>query len=254
MKKPNLASMDVNDYPEILVPETDEGLAVIDKARLASLLPATLKEAGRAQLDGVYFDAKNSRACATDGHRLHMVPAVTEKSFILPRIAAAVMMATEEEDELQVRVSADGEYVVLNAGKAVIISRTVEGEFPDVSVVIPKNTKHTVTMRKVDVTKAMKQALLMCSDKYAGASLSFNGGIDIEVTNPEKGEYQRSNIPLASGHVDPVVDLKFNLHYIQDIMNHVGNDDEIVVGLTDEKSPLTFAHGEFEAVVMPMRT
>lgn len=249
----NLGSMDVDEFPTLPEIEIDSE-ATIGKTGLTITLPATMGEGeGRATLSGVYFDADAGKACATDGHRLHMVSATAGKSFILPADAGRVMVATAEEDEIRLQVSNDGEHVVMDTGKAKIITRTVEGEFPDYKMVIPKSHEHRVTMRKSDVIKAMNQALLMRTDKYGGARLTFNGGIDIEVTNPEKGEYQKTNVPLVSGHVEPSIEMKFNLAYVQDVMNTLGKDDEIKVGLTDEKFPLTFSHGNFEAVVMPMR-
>lgn len=251
----NLSVMDVDDFPAI--PEVEAGSeAMIEKDHLKAILPAVLTEDGRDTLHGAYFDADNRRACATDGHRLHMVPAATRKSFILPVEAAGVMIATVKKDEtrLHLSVSADGEHVVMDTGKAKIITRTSEGNFPDVDMVIPKKQEYRITIKKSDVVKAFNQAMLMQSDKYAGARLTFNGGIDVEVTNPEKGEYQKTNIPMVSGRVEPSIEMGFNLGYVQDVMKTLGNDDEIEVGLTDEKSPLTFAHGEFQAIVMPART
>jgi len=248
----NLTTVDTEDFPGIPDVETDSE-AVIGKDALRAVLPATLQGDGLPSLGGVYFDSEAGLACSTDGHRLHMAPTVTGKSFILPANVASVVIATVEEDSVQLRVSVDGEKVVMDTGKAKIIARTIEGDFPDYKMVIPKSSEYHVTMKKSDVTKALAQAMLMRSDKYCGAKMTFNGGIDIEVVNPEKGEYQKTNIPLVSGTVEPAVEMAFNLYYIQDIMDTLEKDAEVEVGLKDEKNPLVFTHGEFTAVVMPMR-
>lgn len=249
----NLATVDTEDFPGIPEVETDSE-AVIEKNDLSAVLPATLQGNGLPSLGGVYFDSDAGKACSTDGHRLHMMPAIAGKSFILPANVASVMIATVEEDSILLRVSVDGEKVVMDTGKARIIARTIEGDFPDYKMVIPKSSEHHVTMKKSDVTKALAQALLMRSDKYCGAKMTFNGGIDIEVVNPEKGEYQKTNIPLVSGNVEPSIEMAFNLSYLLDVMDVLEKDAEVEVGLKDDVNPLVFTHGEFKAVVMPMRT
>lgn len=247
----NLYATDTSEFPEI--PEVvAESHAAVSQASLAAVLPAVLREDGRTALQCVCFE--KGKACATDGHRIHLVDTTetAEKSFLLSVVAAKACHAIGGES-IRLGVDADAGHVVMETEKARLVTRTVDAVFPDFDQVVPKSAKHKVSIKKSDVTKALTQALLMGSEKYQGMRMTFNTGIDIEVTNPEKGEYQRANVPLASGVVKPELQTAFNPRYFRDVVNTVDDDTEIQIALKKDVDPIVFTHGTFKAVVMPMR-
>ena len=128
--------------------------------------------------------------------------------------------------------------------------------FPDYTAVLPKSYANTLLITRGDVKTALRQAKVMLNKDFRAARLSFNGGIDITVRNSDLGVFQKANIPVRKGKVDPSVEVAFNLPYLMDALATAPSDDEeIRVCLSSDpvKNPLVFEHGDLQALVMPVR-
>lgn len=315
--------MAVDEFPEFNAPEDTQGYVTIGKAALKNVLPAVTREDSGFKLSGVYFDAEQEKAVATDGHRLHMEPiGISGKSFMVsgPTLGTVISCLGKDETEItfksnskrviereatdppdknilaglkkeqlvglandffvglswvggetvadirnvlmsEMNAAAEPVYsentraVIVKTEKATFITRPLEINFPDYMAVIPGEPVHTVTVKRGDFLPAINQALTMANERYKAVRLTFNGKgtIEMESTNPDIGTYQRLTVPMV-GHVDPQVEAGFNPTFLKAIMDITNdNDAEFEVGVNSNSLPLTFNHGSFEGLVMPMR-
>lgn len=145
--------------------------------------------------------------------------------------------------------------VVAKTENATFVVRVAETRFPDYQAIVPKESKHRISVKRGDFLAAVKQALTMTNERYKAVKLTFNGKgtIEMNAVNPDIGSYQRLTVPMT-GHVDPAVEAGFNPSFLQSIMEITkDNEAEFEVGINSDSLPLTFNHGSFEGLVMPMR-
>lgn len=159
------------------------------------------------------------------------------------------MQAASERVVFEVRA------VVVKTEKATFAMRPMETRFPDYKAVIPEESKHTITVKRGDFLSAINQALTMGNERYKAVKLTFNGKgtIEMESVNPDIGSYRRLTIPMV-GHVDPEIEAGYNPAFLKAIMEITKDDDaEFEVGVNSSSLPLTFNHGSFEGLIMPIR-
>jgi len=194
-----------------------------------------LKKAQLISLAEDYFGLYYAKDDKVDTIREHLMSAMQEKS------------ETVYSEEIKA--------IVVKTEKATFATRPVEGRFPDYLQVIPKETANTVTVKRGDFLPAINQALTMANERYKAVRLTFNGKgtIEMESVNPDVGSYRRLTVPMT-GHVDPGIEMGCNPAFLKDIMEITKDDEaEFEVGVNSNSLPLTFNHGTFEGLVMPMR-
>lgn len=254
----DMATGPVEEYPVIDRHEfAAEKTTVVTVARegIKNLVVAMATEEAGFKLDTAYFHAEEEQVVTTDGHRLHIIPGKysgASENFLMPGPYAKLIAATFPDEDIEIHSEGEAIAVSLKESNAVIQGRAMESKFPDYQAVIPDPTQSVIITKK-DVVASFKQALILCDGAFQGVRMKINGGIDVSLHNPEKGSYQRANIP-CKGTAKEEVEIGINAKYFLQAVNTAKEGDtEIEVGFTDDKSPLQFKHGDFFALLMPMR-
>jgi len=242
----------VEDGQEI---ELTGGTNRISSEKLGVVLPAALKGAEKGfKLSLVCFDAKNGNVVSTDGHRLHMLSGMKlEKDMLMSMDFAKVLISLKQKEDLAIET--DGRSIKVKMGGTLVIGRCAPMKFPDYLAVIPKKSKHNMSVTREALEAPLKQSRILENETYRGIKVKFNGGIDIELSNPDVGQYQKLEVPITAGGIkgDPV-EMGINPRYILDALaTSPKSTDTFNVGVTDNASPVTFKHGNFTGLVMPMR-
>lgn len=227
---------------------------------LEKVLPAVSSSEFKPELNGVNFKVSGTRLflAATDTFRLaEKIITLSEKadggsvSFILPqRVAqeAARVFGGEEE----VKISLGENQVVFETEKLTIISRLIDGNFPEYSGIIPKEFDVTAFINKREFNDAVRASSIF-SSKLQEISLKFKAReLEINSLNQEVGEYKTS-IPAAT--TGSGIGLNFNYRYLLDGVN-VLDEEEIFMGLNSEQKPSMLRNKEdnsFLYCLMPIR-
>ena len=164
---------------------------------------------------------------------------------------AQIKTAIEAAGAEQGRTVVKNAVVDLEDGTKFVIT-VAEQKFPDYKAFVPKEAKHTITIRPKDVEKPLQQAMAIMNDRYRSLKLTFNGGIDVEINNPDKGTYMRETIPVT-GKVDPALVMGLDPSLLKDVLNTAQEDTEVTVELNAGNKPLVFKHSDFYGLVMPMK-
>lgn len=215
----------------------------------------------RYVLNGVYLNLQSDKAImvATDGRRLALAEEETsseqEGSMILP---------TKAVNELNRLLGTSGDVVVkfndnqvafvLNGesgGSVNLISKLVDGTYPNYKQVIPKETKERVVLVREELLQALRRAEYMTSDKANSVKLSFSENhLAITANTPDVGEGREG---IAVNYTGPEFAIAFNPNYVMDPLKAL-DEDEIFMEFTDELSPgLIKGNQPFLYVLMPMR-
>ena len=215
----------------------------------------------RYYLNGVLIstDGNVLRVVATDGHRLSMasykLPEPVEKiEAILPRktVLELIKLLDESDDPIQLRMHQN--QVKFTFAGIEIVSKIVEGKFPDYTKVIPTGYSNHVTMDRVEFLSALQRASILSNDKIRGVRLVFTkDSLSIICSNNEQEEAEE-NLPIE--YAKDAMDIAFNIAYLLDVLNHLTNENVLVsLGEANMSSALITQPGseEFKYVVMPMR-
>ncbi len=217
----------------------------------------------RYVLNGIFISLKEHKMTmvATDGRRLALVDEdvdVSEKSqgeFIVPAKAVNELnRLLQDKGEVELRYSDNQAAFTLKDEKGssiLIITKLIEGNYPNYRQVIPAEPKERVALAREEFLHALRRAEIMTSEKSNSVKLSFSkNNLAITANSPEVGEARES---LAINYKGKEMAIAFNPKYMIDPLNALAND-EVFLELIDELSPgVLKVNGPFLYVVMPMR-
>jgi DNA polymerase-3 subunit beta len=133
----------------------------------------------------------------------------------------------------------------------VIISKLIEGNYPNYRQVIPGEAKERISLPREEFLHALKRAEIMTSEKANSVKMTFGkNNLSITANSPEVGEARES---MAVNYKGKEMAIAFNPKYMIDPLNAL-TQDEVFIELIDELSPgVLKINGPFLYVVMPMR-
>ncbi len=217
----------------------------------------------RYVLNGIFISLKDHKMTmvATDGRRLALVDEevdISEKShgeFIVPAKAVNELnRLLQDKGEVEIRYAENQAKFTLKdeqGSSVLIVTKLIEGNYPNYRQVIPSETKQRVPLAREEFMHALRRAEIMTSEKSNSVKLSFGKNkLEITANSPEVGEAKES---LAVNYKGPDIAIAFNPKYMIDPLNALAND-EVFLELIDELSPgVLKINGPFLYVVMPMR-
>jgi len=214
----------------------------------------------RYYLNGLLLvvDGKNVIAVATDGHRLAFCQVATEQEFprqevIIPRKTILELQRLLEENDNPVQLDIATNQVKFTFADIELISKLVEGKFPDFTRVIPKGYKNNFTIDRDRLLRALQRTAIMTSDKFKGVRcMVAPGSMKISSTNADQEEAVEE---LEIDYGGDSVDIGFNVTYLLDVLNNLKCDSiNIALGDANSSALITIPdNADFKYVVMPMR-
>jgi len=224
---------------------------------------AISNDESRYVLNGIFISLKEHKLTmvATDGRRLALADEevdLSEKSqgeFIIPSKAVGELnRLLLDKGDLELRYSENQASFTLKDDKGhsvLIISKLIEGNYPNYRQVIPAEAKERIALVREEFLHALRRAEIMTSDKANSVKLSFTkNNLAITANSPEIGEARET---LAINYKGKDMAIAFNPKYMIDPLNAL-SEEEVFLELIDELSPGVFKiNGPFLYVVMPMR-
>jgi DNA polymerase III subunit beta len=214
-------------------------------------------------LNGIFISLKDHKMTmvATDGRRLALVDEemdVAENSqgeFIVPaKTVNELNRLLQDKGEVELYYAENQASFRLKDEKGstvLIVTKLIEGNYPNYRQVIPAETKERVALVREEFLHALRRAEIMTSEKSNSVKLSFGKNkLEITANSPEVGEAKET---MAINYKGPDIAIAFNPKYVIDPLNALVND-EVFIELIDELSPgVLKINGPFLYVVMPMR-
>jgi len=217
----------------------------------------------RYVLNGIFISLREDKVTmvATDGRRLALVE---EEAGLDKDLKGEFIVPTKAINELTRLLMAKGEVeikftdnqVAFTLGgegslRAQLISKLVEGNYPNYRQVIPAESKERISLAREELLHALHRAEFMTSDKANSVKLNFSkNNLTITANTPEVGEGRES---IAVNYKGKDFAVAFNPQYLMDPLKNL-ESDEIFLELTDELSPgVIKVSSPFLYVLMPMR-
>ncbi len=214
----------------------------------------------RYYLNGLLLvaEGKNVIAVATDGHRLAFSQIETDQQFtrsevIIPRKTIIELQRLLEDNDDVVELQIATNQVKFSFSNVELISKLVEGKFPDYTRVIPKGYKNNFTLDRDLLLRSLQRTAIMTSDKFKGVRcIIAPGSLKISSTNADQEEAVEE---LEIDYGGDSVDIGFNVGYLLDVLNNLKCESiNIALGDANSSALITVPGDEdFKYVVMPMR-
>lgn len=229
---------------------------------IARTIFAITNEESRYALNGakMEFSAKGIRMVATDGHRLSFI----EKQSDMGDLSLDVLIPKKTLTELSRLCVETGEPIEIGPGdnhlyfrveKRLLTSRTLNGQFPNYELVLPKENNNKVVVESMRVASAVRRVALMADERSHAIRFDITDGqINITSQSSEMGEAGET-LPIE--YSGPAITAGFNAQYLLDFFSVI-QDGEVMLEFKDGNSQaqLRFKGDEeydFRYVIMPMR-
>ncbi len=260
-----LQTMGAAEYPTLAQPEQWDISFSLPQKTLKHLFNmvhfAMAQQDIRYYLNGLLFVFEPGfvRAVATDGHRLAHSGTVVEgiaskHDVIVPRKTVLEMQRLLSDTDEPVSIDVATGQIRFRFGDVELVSKLVEGKFPDFTRVIPSNyTRHFSISREI-LQGSLQRAAILTTDKLKGVRLQLsNNQLKISSTNAEQEEAQEE---LDIDYSHEPLDVGFNVSYLLDVLANVKTEtiQWSVQPDVNASALITCPDDEqFKYVVMPMR-
>lgn len=273
-----IMGMDSAEFPVLPMFAQEQSFS-LEQQQLLSMLRhvsfAQSEDENRYLLNGVYFAFKNEdtstqlHLVATDGRRLSVIqkdieaPATLNNvDFILPaktvlelerllqQKAPIKIFFNEKQVAFELSLEDSAKENGLNQ-TIYLVSKKVEGRFPNYQQVIPQSVEHHVKLERALLLECIQRASLVASLDNNTVKLNFaENTLEISASSSEFGEAQES---MAIEYSDNPVTIAFNPRFLMDPLKAL-QDDDIFFEFKDELSPgVIKTNDRFLCVVMPLR-
>ena len=215
----------------------------------------------RYYLNGLLLgtDANVVRVVATDGHRLAFCQAEVDAAslprndVIIPRKSVLELQRLLSDTDDAVFIDVAPNQVRFRFGEVEMVSKLVEGKFPDYQRVIPTGYKKHITVARDALAQSLARASILTSDKFRGVRLSVADHVlRIQTSNAEQEEAVEE---LEVDYDSDALDIGFNVSYLQDVLANLKSTQVQLDFGDSNSSALLTVPGDttFKYVVMPMR-
>ncbi len=240
---------------------------VLPQEKLRSMVKKTAfaisTDESRYVLNGIFVSLKEHKLTmvATDGRRLALVDEDVEVAtgsqgeFIIPAKAVNELnRLLQDKGEIEIKFSDNQAAFTLKDEKEktiLIITKLIEGNYPNYRQVIPPETRERVALGREEFMHALRRAEIMTSEKQNSVKLTFGkNSLSITANSPDVGEARET---MAINYKGKEMSIAFNPGYVIEPLTAL-TTDEVYLELIDELSPgVLKINGPFLYVVMPMR-
>ena len=261
----NLQTLAAEDFPRLVLAEASATSFTVPQSLLRSLLGlvqyAMAQQDIRYYLNGLLMVVEDDqlKLVATDGHRLAYASRkiggknLARQEVILPRKTIIELSKLLDDSDDPVAIDLSSAQARFKFGDVLLVSKLVDGKFPDYGRVIPQNQPKKLKLDRIALLQALQRAAILTSDKFRGVRwVLSDGSLKISCSNTEQEEAQEE---LDVPYKGEALDIGFNVGYLVDVLNNL-NVAEVECGLGDANSSALFTlpeRSDFKYVVMPMR-
>ena len=139
---------------------------------------------------------------------------------------------------------------MFDLGNVVVISRLIEGEFPDYKQVIPPVSENRMRIDREQFLLAVKRAALLSTPDYQAVKLEvFKNKLVVSKSTPDVGE---SREELAVTYQGKELAIGFNPAYLIDVLKNL-SEETVDLELSDTEKPGVIRINGYVYIVLPMR-
>ncbi|MDO4178736.1 MAG: DNA polymerase III subunit beta [Phascolarctobacterium sp.] len=262
--KNSLLAMNEDDYPQFPTFEEEKSIDIPDD-KLKELIKKTIfacsNDEARPLFTGILVDIKegNVTFVGTNTHRLAIktLPLDTEEnmSIIIPsKVLAEIARNLNSEAPSLVNIATVNNQVRVTTENALIVSRLIEGKFPDYKRVIPPKFSIKTNVNASELAGAVERVSLFSTEgEYSIVKVYVVADkLTINSSSPELGTGHEEIFCTTEGGE---VNVAFNSRYVLDILKNI-DAENVTLSMNTSLSPVCITAGEeqdYTYIVTPVR-
>lgn len=261
--KTQILSFDAKDFP--IIPKVKNSpfcslSAKILRESIATVFDSIALAETRPELAGVYvnFNKNSVIFASTDSFRLteKIINSKNEQeqTIILPRNTAAELIRILNDLDGDIRLYMNDNQIAFVNDDVEIISRVIDGSYPDYKKVIPEKFVSRVLVDKTDLEKNVRLTGIFSSNISDIKIKCAEDKINLISKNSDKGEIEAETEGILKN--DPF-EISLNYHYLLDGLKAI-NTDKVVLEFTGQNSPIVLRQGDGSKnivyLIMPLRS
>lgn len=259
----NLQSTTSKDFPLVKISAIQAEFSIAQnefKSLIHLVQYAMATQDIRYYLNGLLMQVEGNevRLVSTDAHRLAFSSATIAENLektdvILPRKTIQELSKALQDNKDLIHIEILTNQVRFKFGSTVMVSKIIDGKFPDYKRVIPLDNQNILMINRLAFLQSLKRASILANEKFRGVSIELRENkMSISCTNNEQEEAQDV---LEIEYTGEAIDIGFNIQYIQDVLSNVSAEEvQLAFGDTGRSALFTLPDNtNFKYVVMPMR-
>lgn len=255
-----------DDFPELPTINEKSSIQYSIKAEdfkqaVSQTIITSSNDSTRPVLTGVYWHSNEGQLylAATDGYRLserRLLATKSEVSAIIPSQTLQEVLRTIADDGGEVDILFDETQVRFRINEAEIISRLIDGNFPDYRQLIPKKSETSITIDKSDFIRITKIAGLFARESGGSVTLTADKdkkNLSIHSIASQLGE----NTSAADAQITNDGQITLNSRYLTEALSVV-EGDIVTFSFSGKLSPCVLKSSEkntdYYHIIMPLKS
>ena len=264
--KISLPTLSTEDYP-FMEPDNTIDMITISDLELSNIISKTsfamAYQDARHFLNGLYLNNDNGKlvSVCTDGHRLakytSTMDARDDLSIIIPRKAILeinrILQSFNDNNENIIEYNYNSKNFVITINTYRIVSKVIEGSYPNYNKVIPENTSSQITVDKLALKNSLNIISKVVNQQYKGVKLTPSQNTMHLISSNTDSEIGEDQIDVQYQGDD--ISIGFNISYLQDVIDII-DSDTVHICFNDQNSGCVVKGNEDSSsvfVIMPMR-
>lgn len=250
-----MQTIPVGDFPTMDGGKFSATLTLDLAALFAPVAFAMSVEDARYYLNGIYMHQVDGKlvAVATDGHRLsansidapHDQPPADFAGIIIPTKTVNLLPKGE------VTVDISDSKIRITDGKTTILSKLIDGTFPDYQRVIPSGNDKNIVFDNATMRDAADRVALASNERGRAVNMTITEGVcDLTV----RGDAEATD-SVSVDYSGEEVNIGFNSRYVVDVLGALPPGD-VNMAVADGGAPALLTSDKAPSqriVIMPMR-
>lgn len=269
MSEFKLNGFDADEYPDLPV-INEEKILSVDCNLLRSMIKQTIfsisSNESRPILSGVLLNFENEilKFISTDSHRLAIKEINVDNlkdlelsNIVIPGKSLNELYKILEDYNIYIDITVTDNQILFKLDNLLFLSRLIDGTYPNISKIIPNNSKTNIVLNNNDLLSAIERASLIAKEVKNNV---------VKLTTLEDNLIEISSIMMETGKVKELIKVKeisgepvkisFNSKFLLDVLKVIDSDD-ISIDFTGALSPFVIRPTDSDKMlhlILPIRT
>lgn len=252
-----------DDFP--VMPAITSGKSWATKANgfkkaLGQVVFAASNDETRPVLTGVLLQTLEGKLymAATDSYRLAEKQLGANKqdvNLLVPASAMQDLLRVMGEDDQEIQVTHDDQQILFKLGDIELVTRLVDGQYPDYRKLIPEKFTTQATLRRADLANVTKVSSLFARESAGSVTIDLDEKakqLSIRSVASQLGENTATAPAKVSGNGSVTV----NSRYLLDALGALGGED-VMFGFNGKLEPTMLSDPQapdYRHIVMPLKS
>lgn len=255
-----LSLQDPEEFPEVKKITGNEEI-VIDGSTFLEMIEkvsfAISVDESRYILTGMHISGKDGSlvVVGTDGFRMAFYQKQIEgmknfKGITIPKRSLAEMERIIDESEKVIMII-DDKHVQISTKNIVVVSRVIEGSFPDYENVIPQTNDYNISLEKEIFIRGLKKVSSIIGRSEPIKMSLVKGKLEMEA----ESDIGRAKEVIDIDYNGELITMNFNVRFVMDVVSHI-EGNTVIMSAPAAYGAVLFKEENndyYKNIVMPIR-